>query len=263
MCRHLAYLGPPASLRELIFDPPHGLYRQSYQPRRQRRGMVNVDGFGAGWYADGDPVPARYRRAGPIWADPSFTDLARVTRSRAVLAAVRSASAGTEPGASAAAPYGAGCWLFSHNGTMLGWPASAAGLAATLPAGELLDLEARCDSALLWALTLHRLRAGAGLAVALAATAALLGAHGVTGRFNMLVTDGSAVAATAIGETLCYRREAGRLFVASEPHDDGPGWTDVPDGSLLSGTADGVDIRPIPADGQVSGQPGPAPRPAA
>lgn len=245
MCRHLGYLGPLATLRKLIFDPPNGLYRQAYEPRRQCHGKVNVDGFGAGWYADGDPVPARYRRAGPVWADPSFADVARVTRSRAVIAAVRSASPGTEAGASAAAPYGTGRWLFSHNGTMEGWPDRAAPLAATLPPGELLALEARCDSALLWALTLHRLRAGAGLTDALAGTAALIEAHGLAGRFNMLLTDGSAMAATAIGETLCYRREPGRLYVASEPHDDGPGWTDVPDRSLLSGTADAVDIGPI------------------
>ena len=245
MCRHLAYLGPPARVSELIFGPPHGLYRQSYQPRRQRHGTVNVDGFGAGWYADGDPVPVRYRRAGPIWADPSFADVARVTRSGAVLAAVRSASPGTDPGASAAAPYGTGRWLFSHNGTMTGWPGRAAGLAGTLPTAELLELEARCDSALLWALVLHRLRAGAELTDALAATAALIEAHGLTGRFNMLVTDGSTMAATAIGETLCYRRDPGRLLVASEPHDDDPGWTDVPDGSVLGGTADAVDIRPL------------------
>ena len=29
MCRHLAYLGPPASLRSLLIDPPHSLYRQA------------------------------------------------------------------------------------------------------------------------------------------------------------------------------------------------------------------------------------------
>ena len=87
MCRHFAYLGPPATLRELIIDPPTGLATQAWSPRQQRHGTMNVDGFGAGWYADGDPVPARYRRAGPIWADPSFADLARVTRTRALLAA--------------------------------------------------------------------------------------------------------------------------------------------------------------------------------
>ncbi len=81
MCRHLAYLGPPASLRSLLIDPPHSLYRQAWAPRLQRHGTVNADGFGVGWYADGDPVPARYRRGAPIWGDPSLPDIARVTRS--------------------------------------------------------------------------------------------------------------------------------------------------------------------------------------
>ena len=82
MCRHLAYLGAPATLRSVIIEPPHGLYRQAWAPRGQQHGTVNADGFGVGWYAPGDPVPARYRRAGPIWADPSFADLARVTTVR-------------------------------------------------------------------------------------------------------------------------------------------------------------------------------------
>ena len=167
MCRHLAYLGPPASLRSLITDPPYGLSRQAWAPRRQSYGIMNVDGFGAGWYADGDPIPARYRRAGPIWADPCFADLARVTRTSALLAAVRSATPGTEEGVAAAAPYASGRWLFSHNGAVDGWPAATAALAATLPPAELLALEARCDSALLWALVAGRLRAGSGLADAL------------------------------------------------------------------------------------------------
>jgi len=87
MCRHLAYLGPAVTLREAIIDPPYGLYRQAWAPRMMRNsGTMNVDGFGAGWYPDDDPIPARYRHAGPIWADPSFADLTRVTRSGALLA---------------------------------------------------------------------------------------------------------------------------------------------------------------------------------
>ncbi|HKB30113.1 MAG TPA: ergothioneine biosynthesis protein EgtC [Streptosporangiaceae bacterium] len=245
MCRHLAYLGPPISLRELIIEPPHGLYKQAWAPRRQRHGTVNADGFGVGWYAGGDPVPARYRRGQPIWADPSFTDVARVTRTTAALAAVRCATAGTEAGEAAAAPYASGPWLFSHNGAVSGWPAVAAGLAATLPAADLLALEARSDSALLWALVLHRLRAGAGLAGALAATVRLLRAERVPGRFNFLLTDGEAIAATAAGDTLCYLRRDGHVLVASEPCDDAPAWTWVPDGSVLTATAGGVDIRPV------------------
>src|SRR5450755_3164914 len=133
MCRHLAYLGEPIRLRRLLVDPPHSLFRQSWQPRRQRHGVVNADGFGVGWYVDGDPEPARHRAAGPIWADETFADLARVVRSGAVLAAVRSATAGMPAGAAAAAPFRSGRWLFSHNGALDGWPDSAAALAGRLP----------------------------------------------------------------------------------------------------------------------------------
>ena len=77
-----------------------------------------------------------------------------------MLAAVRSATEGTDLGTAAVAPYTSGPWLFSHNGVLEGWPASAAGLAATLPPAALLGLEARVDSALLWALVRQRLEFG-------------------------------------------------------------------------------------------------------
>jgi glutamine amidotransferase len=253
MCRHLAYLGPPVTVHALVFGPPSGLAKQAWAPRRQRHGAMNVDGFGIGWYADGDPVPARYRRAGPIWADPGLADLARVTRTRALLAAVRSATRGTESGAAAAAPYASGRWLFSHNGVLNGWPGATGDLAASLPAEDLLTLEARCDSALAWALVVARLRAGAPAGPALAGVIADLGRHGITGRFNFLLTDGETVAATAAGDTLCYRAGPGQVLVASEPGDDGPGWAGIPDGSLLEATAAGVRITPL---GAWPGEPG-------
>ncbi len=257
MCRHLAYLGPPVTLREAIIDPPYGLYRQAWAPRMMRgSGTMNVDGFGAGWYADGDPVPARYRNFGPIWADPSFADLTRVTRSGALLAAVRDASAGTEPGMSATAPYGADHWLFSHNGTFAGWPATAAGLAATLTPLELLELDARVDSALLWALTLKRLRGGASPEAALAAVIGLLDAAQVSGRFNFLLTDGTMIAATAAGHSLWYRRATGdagdSVVVASEPADEDPGWVEVPDRSLLAATPARVTVRHLEVPAEVT-----------
>jgi glutamine amidotransferase len=249
MCRHLAYLGPPATLRSVIIDPPHGLYRQAWAPRQQRHGTVNADGFGIGWYAPGDPDPVRYRRAEPIWGDESFADVARVTRSGALLGSVRCATVGTALGAASVAPFASGRWLFSHNGVVDGWPQSAAGLAATLPAVALLGLEARVDSALLWALVRHRLDRGLAPAEALADTVGALRAAGVTGRFNFLLTDGQLIAATAAGDTLWHRRSGPTVVVASEPGDDEPGWTEVPGDSVVTATAGRVDVTPLSAPG--------------
>jgi gamma-glutamyl hercynylcysteine S-oxide hydrolase len=246
MCRHLAYLGAPATLRAVLVEPPHGLYTQAWAPRFQRHGTVNADGFGVGWYAAGDPQPARYRRAGPIWADESFADLARVTRSGAILAAVRDATPGSAAGAAAAAPFASGRWLFSHNGRVDGWPESAAGLAGMLPAAALLGLEARVDSALLWALVLNRLRRGLAPGQALADMAGTLQAAGVTGRFNFLLTDGEVIAATAAGDTLFCRRGPDGVLIASEPGDDEPGWAEVPDGSLVTATAGQIQVTGLP-----------------
>lgn len=245
MCRHLAYLGAPATLRDLVLEPPFGLYRQSWAPRRQRHGTVNADGFGVGWYAEGDPIPARYRREGPIWADRSFADLARVTRTTALLAAVRSATEGTAAGAEAAAPYGAGRWLFSLNGSIPGWPDSVAELAgARLSPADLLQLEARCDAALVWALVLRRLRDGADPGDALAEVVADIAAC-TPARLNLLLTDGVVIAATTWGDDLGYRVGPTGVLVASEPPDDEPGWTDLPDRTLLLATRDGVELRPL------------------
>src|SRR5262249_26335117 len=148
-----------------------------------------------------------------------------------------------------AAPYASGRWLCSHNGVLNGWPAATRGLTASLPAEDLLTLEARCDSALAWALVVARLRAGAPAGQALAGVIADLGRHGITGRFNFLLTDGEVISATAAGDTLCYRAAGPGgpgVVVASEPGDAGPGWTEVPDNSVLTAPLDGVEVRPLP-----------------
>ncbi len=249
MCRHLAYLGEPVRPGALLVDPPHGLVRQSWAPREQQFGTVNADGFGIGWYADGCAEPARHRGAGPVWADETFADLARVVSTRALLAAVRSATPGMAPGAAAAAPFRSGRWLFSHNGRVDGWPEAVGPLAARLSPQRLLGLDAGTDSALLWALVqdlLHRGRPpGDALAELVAAVRSV-----TTGRLNLVLTDGRQIAATACGDTLYWYRPGdeppwhtgvtgGRppsppgVVVASEPYDDAPGWQRVPDDHLL------------------------------
>ncbi|MFG3527304.1 ergothioneine biosynthesis protein EgtC [Streptomyces sp. NPDC047917] len=246
MCRHIAYLGPPVPLGELLTRPSHSLVRQSWQPREQRHGTVNADGFGVGWYAEGDPVPGRYRRPGPVWGDQTFADLTRVVRSTALLAAVRDATHADADGEAAAAPFAAGPLLFSHNGAVKGWPHSLAPLAAGLPPAELLALTARCDSALVWALVRHRLAVGDPLPQAVADTVAEVAAAAPGSRLNLLLTDGATIVATAWGDTLSYLAEPGlRTVVASEPFDDDPRWRPVPDRSLLTATRTDVLLTPL------------------
>jgi glutamine amidotransferase len=250
MCRHLAYLGPPVAIRTLLVEPPHALLRQSWAPRRQRNGVVNADGFGVGWYADGDPVPARHRSDRPMWTDGSFAELARVVRTRALLGAVRSATPGLPYSVGAAAPFAAGRYLFSHNGVLPGWPDRAVPLAAGLPLADLLRTfseEAATDSALLWALLRHRLDAGATPADAVAGTVRAA-ADARAARLNLLLTDGEQIVASAYGDTLTWRADERGVVVASEPHDDDPGWVDVADRSLLVATPDGVTVTPLPLD---------------
>ncbi|MFB8398112.1 ergothioneine biosynthesis protein EgtC [Streptomyces yangpuensis] len=247
MCRHLAFLGPAVPLGRLLSEPEHSLVRQSWEPRRQQHGTVNADGFGVGWYAEGDPVPARYRRAGPIWGDLTFTDLARVVRSGAALAAVRDATLAGADGEAAAAPFTDGPWLFSHNGAVRNWPESVAPLAAALPPEELLQLAARTDSALIWALVRRRLRAGDDLGTALAEPVRELSSAAPGSRLNLLLTDGAAIAATAWGDSLWYLTDpgGGRTVVASEPYDDDTRWCEVPDRTLLTATRTRVRLTPL------------------
>ncbi|MFG1919829.1 ergothioneine biosynthesis protein EgtC [Micromonospora sp. NPDC048898] len=246
MCRHLAYLGPPVTLAEVLFDPAHSLVRQSWAPRDMRGGgTINADGFGVGWYP-GDGEPVRYRRAQPIWSDPTIAGLAAVTRTGALLAAVRSATVGMAVLDNAAAPFAEGRWLFSHNGVVRGWPDAVVPLAAGLPVRDLLTLDAATDSALLWALVRHRLRAGEDPTEAVGSTVADVAAAAPGSRLNLLLTDGRRAVASVAGHALSVRESSGAVLLASEPHDDDPGWRAVPEGHLVVATPGEVRVRPLP-----------------
>lgn len=252
MCRHLAWLGAPRTLADLVLEPPHGLLRQSYAPREQRHGTVNADGFGVGWYAGSRAEPARYRRAVPMWTDMSFASFAGVVSTSCAVAAVRSATPPFASDEAGAAPFTSGPWLFSHNGALAEWPRAAPDLRSRLPATAAAAVEAPTDSALLWALALHRLEAGTPLGETLAAVVGDAAAV-TTGRINLLATDGRVLAATACGDTLYLRGTSHGVQLASEPDDDEPGWERVPDGSLVVATEDELAITPL------TGTPAPAP----
>jgi gamma-glutamyl hercynylcysteine S-oxide hydrolase len=247
VCRHLIYLGPPLPLADLVLVPEHGLLRQSYAPRDMRGGgTINADGFGAGWYPAGPGrPPTRYRSDRPLWADQSFAEIAASTETTAVLAAVRSATVGMPVVSTASAPFTDGHWLFSHNGVVTGWPSSVAVLATELPVTDLLTLDAPTDSALLWALVRHRLRSGADPGSVLSGVVREVAAAAPGSKLNLLLTDGTFGYATAWRHSLSVRVEPDAVTVASEPHDDLPGWIPVPDRHLLVARPGHAEHQPI------------------
>lgn len=253
MCRHFAYLGPAVPLEHLVIAPPFGLMRQSWAPRHQQFGNVNVDGFGIGWYLDGEERPVRYRRTLPIWADANLPDLIRPVRTTAVLGAVRSATVGNAVVETATSPFTADQWLFSHNGILPGWPTSARELAGQLDWAALAAQQILIDSTLLWALVLDRLRRGVDPATAVAEVT--VAAREIPdARVNLLLHTGDRIIATAAGDSLCYLQgehpdpegnPMPAVIVASEPFDDSDGWIEAAPNHVLVATADAVDVRPL------------------
>lgn len=242
MCRHLAYVGEPVRLADLLLTPPHSLLRQSFAPRDMRSGgTVNADGYGIGWYA-GDPEPVRVRRPAPMWTDAALPGLAGSVTSGGVLAAVRSATIGMPVVETACAPFMSGPWLFSHNGLVRGWPSSVAGPASRLPVTDLLLMDAPTDSALLWTLVRALLSAGVAPAKAVASVVTEVAEAAPGSRLNLLLTDGSTIVGTAWTHALWVRALPGSVVVASEPYDEDPGWREVPDGHLVTATPSSVDM---------------------
>jgi glutamine amidotransferase len=95
------------------------------------------------------------------------------------------------------------------------------------------------DSALLAALVFDR------GAESLGETVREVAAADPAARLNLLATDGTRLLATTWGDTLSFLLTEDGVAVASEPWDDDPAWTDVPDRHLVQVTPDGVSTIPL------------------
>ncbi len=115
MCRWMAYRGRPVPIETLLYKTQHSLIEQS---RHARLGVetFNGDGFGVGWYDDGDG-PGRYRSLMPAWGDHNLRDLSAHIRSPLFLAHVR-ATTGTPVQDTNCHPFRHENWLFVHNGAI-------------------------------------------------------------------------------------------------------------------------------------------------
>jgi gamma-glutamyl hercynylcysteine S-oxide hydrolase len=226
MCRHIGWLGESISVASLVMEPANGLLVQSYSPRRQKHGLMNADGWGAGFYDAG--TPRRWHSAAPLWGDASFASVAPALRSGCIVAAVRSASVGMPIEPSACAPFTDGQWLLSHNGLVD---------RAALPLSA--KAESTCDSALLAALIFER-----GLD-ALGDTIVDVAAADPNARLNILAANGSRLLAATWGDTLSVLRRGDGVVLASEPYDDDPDWQEVPDRHLISVVGGDIELIPL------------------
>lgn len=237
MCRHLAYLGPPIAPERLLFDAPHALVQQAVAPRYQTATPDNPDGWGVAWYPHRARVPRAHRSATPMWDDIAFFSDPPAA-SGAFVAAARAASPGSVVDVSGNAPFVAGRWAFSLNGSV---PAFHDGVGEELrdrvSPSRREALVGDTDSEVLLALVLDEIERKTKPAAALAGVATRVHDR-AGGRINLLLVDGRRVFATAIGNSLFVRNTRGATVVASEPLDDATGWERVPDRSLVEATAE-------------------------
>jgi ergothioneine biosynthesis protein EgtC len=225
MCRVLAYLGPERPLKELLLDPPHSLEVQSYAPKEMEEALLNADGFGVAWYADGVAEPARYRTILPMWADENVRDFAAQVRSRCVIAAVRSATPGIGHGLANTQPFVHGRLTFLHNGFIRGFrDGPMRSIRAGLGDEAYKSIRGTSDSEHLFALFLDAYLAQGELEGALEATLARADAAraGQRALLSLIVSDGAKVCAVTQAfdgnaPTLYRREEEGATLFASEP----------------------------------------------
>jgi glutamine amidotransferase len=113
MCRWLAYSGTPIKLEELLVKRDRSLIDQSLHAR-QGATTTNGDGFGLGWYEEGEP-PRVYRSTHPAWNDRNLRELAAGISSPLFFAHIR-ASTGSAIQETNTHPFRNGRWLWMHNG---------------------------------------------------------------------------------------------------------------------------------------------------
>lgn len=233
MCRHLAWLGAPRVAATFVTEAPHALLVQSYAARELLRGSVCADGFGLGWFPDGEPEPVRYRRAEPIWADPDLPRFAQCVRARAIVAAVRNGTPGIPGGIASVQPVAAGRYLGSHNGFIADFRRHARTLRAGLPDDLYALLSGESDSETLLLLVLAHVRRAGDLAAGVEAAAEQVLRQAPGSSLCVVMTDGQELVAARIADgqpcdSLYARRDPDGVLVASEPLDADGRWEPLP-----------------------------------
>jgi gamma-glutamyl hercynylcysteine S-oxide hydrolase len=243
VCRHLAYLGTPRPIGELLFEAPHALVQQGRAPREMVVARDNPDGWGVAWWKSVNLPPLHYRRTAPMWQDTGFR--AAADTSGAVIAAVRKASPGTTLRPENNAPFVASSRLgplaFSLNGHAF-HESCAPRVKAALRPGT--PLAGDTDSEVLFALVRDRIDDGMDPAAAVAAVHHVID-PGPAVHVNLLLLTAHELVATTWRHTLYLRTDAESVTVASEALDPDPAWRRVPEAHLVTATAAGAEWIPL------------------
>jgi len=151
MCRWLAYSGSPIRLEELLVKRDRSLIDQSLHAQ-QGATTTNGDGFGVGWYGDGEE-PRVYRSTHPAWNDRNLRELAAGISSPLFFAHIR-ASTGTAIQETNTHPFRYGKLLWMHNGLVREFPRVKRQLVLAIDDSLFTSIEGTTDSEVMFYLAL-------------------------------------------------------------------------------------------------------------
>jgi predicted glutamine amidotransferase len=151
MCRWMAWLGQPLLIDELVFKTQHGIVDQSLHSRLGAE-TTNGDGFGLGWYGDGEG-PAVYHSVSPAWSDTNLRELAAHIESPLFMAHVR-AAIGSPVQQTNCHPFRDGRWLFVHNGFIADFHTLRRDLMLAVDPARFADIHGSTDTEVVFYLAL-------------------------------------------------------------------------------------------------------------
>lgn len=139
-------------LDTILYKPAHSLIDQSLHSKLGVE-TTNGDGFGVGWYSDGNVTPALLRDVGPAWNNRNLREIADHVRAPLFFAHIR-ASTGTAVQQSNCHPFRHGRWMFMHNGAISGFHLMRRDLTMLVDPALYADIEGTTDSEVMFYLAL-------------------------------------------------------------------------------------------------------------
>jgi predicted glutamine amidotransferase len=231
MCRmFIVHASAATRVTGSLLSAPHSLVTQSCSDVEE--GVCHQDGWGIGYYVEGQPRRVRSTKAAP--GDPQYREHAEALASTTVLGHARRASAGSVAVRNSH-PFLFGQWMFAHNGTLAGFAAGRDRLLEAVPHHLRQGIEGETDSEHAFRFVLARLERAAGsldvpidaglaareMAAAIRQLAELFPSDATEpSKFNFLLTDGRILLASRWGHSLSWlERRTGAAPIADGPVD--------------------------------------------